>query len=63
MPLPASLAHLKRRIPEKKWPEALAWSRWRISPAVYRLRGKQTADPVAAKIDSARLVLLAEGRG
>lgn len=45
MPLPASLARLKRRISEKKWLESMAWSHQRISPAVYKPCDKQRVDP------------------
>jgi hypothetical protein len=51
MPLPASLAHLKWRISEKKWPEAIAWPRQRISLAAYKLRDKQRIDPLPARAD------------
>jgi len=49
-PLPASLAHLKRRISEKKWKEAREWSLARIkNPRFDTKRLRQTTDPTPAK--------------
>ena len=48
MPLPASLAHLNRRMSEKKWKEALQWSHPRILEES-RFATKRISDPVPAK--------------
>ena len=50
MPLPASLAHLKRRISEKKWKEAQEWSLARIKTRSFDTRRlKKGTDPTPAK--------------
>jgi len=53
MPLPRSLAHLKREISEKKWPEAKAWADSRITRKKYQYYRQQEKprkpDPVPAK--------------
>ena len=48
--LPASLAHLKRRISDKKWKEAQEWSLVRTkNPRFDTKRPRQTTDPTPAK--------------
>jgi len=42
MPLPRSLANLKREISEKKWVEARRWAGGRTSKAKYRMPKSQT---------------------
>jgi len=53
MPLPRSLAHLKRETPEKKWQEAKAWADSRVTGKKYQYcrRGKvcQKPDPAPEK--------------
>jgi ribonuclease HI len=48
MPLPRSLAHLKREISEKKWSEARRWAEGRITAKKYRLPDKQRPNRVVA---------------
>jgi len=43
--LPTSLAHLKRRASEKKWPEARSWCERRRLNKGYALREKGKPDP------------------
>jgi hypothetical protein len=47
MPLPRSLAHLKREISARKWTEARSWAADRITGRKYRLPCKQRLDGVA----------------
>jgi len=50
MPLPASLAHLKRRIGDKKWKEAHEWSLARTKTRRFDVRRhKKATDPTPAK--------------
>jgi hypothetical protein len=44
MPLPRSLAHLKREISEKKWAEARRWAGGRITKKKYKMPRKQQPD-------------------
>jgi len=48
MPLPRSLANLKREISEKKWVEARQWAGGRTSKKKYRLPKGQRPDGTAA---------------
>jgi len=48
MPLPRSLANLKREIPEKKWVEARQWAGGRTSKSKYRMPKSQKPDGVVA---------------
>ena len=45
---PASLAHLRRRASEKKWPEARSWCEWRRLNKGYVLRKKGKPGPTPA---------------
>jgi hypothetical protein len=64
MPLPRSLAHLKREISEKKWVEARSWAGRRVSSKKYRLPREQRPDKVVVgQLQEACLkVLPAEAR-
>jgi hypothetical protein len=55
MPLPRSLAHLKRGISEKKWAEARRWAGSRVASKKYRMPHEQRPDKVVAG-SSKRLV-------
>jgi hypothetical protein len=48
MPLPRSLAHVKREISEKKWAEARRWAGGRVSTKKYRLPRGQRPDKTVA---------------
>jgi hypothetical protein len=48
LPLPRSLAPLKREISEKKWAEAPQWAGGRTSKKKYRLPREQRPDKVVA---------------
>jgi len=48
MPLPQSLAHLKREISEKKWMEARQWAGNRASRMEYRMPKSQKPDGTVA---------------
>jgi len=48
MPLPGSLAHLKREISEKKWVEARQWAGGRTSRKKYRVPRRQKPDSTVA---------------
>jgi hypothetical protein len=48
MPLPRSLAHLKREITEKKWEEARCWVGSRVSGNKYRMPKEQRPDQTVA---------------
>ena len=48
MPLPRSLANLKREISEKKWAEARQWAGGRTSKEKYRMPGSQKPNGVVA---------------
>ena len=48
MPLPRSLAHLKREISEKKWAEARQWAGGRTSRKKYRMPSRQKPDDTVA---------------
>jgi hypothetical protein len=48
MPLPRSLAHLKREISEKKWAEARQWAGGRITSKKYKMPCKQRTDKTVA---------------
>ena len=48
LPLPRSLASLKREISEKKWPEARTWAGGRISRSKYRMPKRQKPNGVEA---------------
>jgi len=61
---PASLAHLRRRASEKKWPEARSWCEWRRLNKGYVLRkkGKPDSTPAGAeKRTAARFYQLKSG--
>jgi len=64
MPLPRSLAHLKREISEKKWAEARQWAGGRTSRKKYSMPSRQKQDgTVAGSSKEAHLeVLPAEDR-
>jgi len=49
MPIPASLAHLKRRISDKKWKEAHEWSLARTQTCKFDFRRHKATDPTPAK--------------
>jgi len=51
IPLPASLAHLKRHISKKKQPEAITRPRRRLSSAVHKPRYRQRVNPFPDKTD------------
>jgi len=57
MPLPASFAHLKRRISDRKWPEVVNCSRQRLNAAVDKPRSKQRVDSLPAKTDKSTYML------
>jgi len=46
-----SLAHLRRRATEKKWPEARSWCERRNLNAGYVLRKKGKPDPIPARAE------------
>jgi hypothetical protein len=48
MPLPRSLAHLKREISEKRWTEARRWAGGWFSGKKYKLPSKQRLDGAVA---------------
>jgi len=48
MPLPRSLANLKREISEKKWAEAHQWAGGRTSKTKYRMPKSQQLDGTVA---------------
>jgi len=48
MPLPRSLAHLKRKSSEKKWAEARQWAEAKISAAKYKPSNRQRPDMTVA---------------
>jgi len=48
MPLPRSLAHLKREISEKKWAEARQWAGGRTCKTKHRMPKSQTPDGMVA---------------
>jgi len=48
MPLPRSLANIKREISEKKWAEARQWAGGRASKTKYRIPKSQKPDGVVA---------------
>src|SRR5258705_4912475 len=48
MPLPRSLAHLRREASEKKWTEARQCSKNRIKPAKYKIPDQQRPDATVA---------------
>jgi hypothetical protein len=48
MPLPRSLAHLKRDISEKKWAEARQWAAGRVTKKKYRMPREQQPDKTVA---------------
>ena len=48
MPLPRSLANLKREISEKKWAEARQWAGGRTSKTKYRMPKSQRPDGTVA---------------
>ena len=48
MPLPRSLANLKREISEKKWVEARRWAGGRTSKKKYRIPESQNPDSTVA---------------
>jgi hypothetical protein len=48
MPLPRSLAHLKREISEKKWTEVRRWAGERVTTKKYRLLREQRPDKVVS---------------
>jgi len=48
MPLPRSLANLKREISEKKWVEARPWAGGRTSKTKYRMPKSQKSDGAVA---------------
>lgn len=55
MPLPRSLAHLKREFSARKWADARRWAGGRVSGKKYRLLDKQRPDRTMAG-SSKRLV-------
>jgi len=48
MPLPRSLANIKREISKKKWAEARSWARGRTSKMKYRMPRSQRPDGTVA---------------
>ena len=48
---PTSLAHLRRRASEKKWPEARSWCERRHLNKGYVLRKKGKPDPIPARAE------------
>jgi len=48
MPLPRSLANLKRDIPEKKWAETRQWAGGATSKTKYRMPKRQKNDSAVA---------------
>ena len=48
---PASLAHLKHRVSEKKWPEARSWCEQRQLNKEYVLWEKGKPDPTPARAE------------
>jgi hypothetical protein len=63
MPLPRSLAHLKREITEKKWAEARRWAGGRVTSKKYKMPREQLPDKTGWEYQEARLeVLPAEDR-
>jgi len=48
MPLPRSLANLKREISENKWAEARQWAGGRTSKKKYRMPKRQKPDGAVA---------------
>jgi len=48
---PTSLAHLRRRASEKKWPEARSWCERRHLNKRYVLRKKRKPDPTPARAE------------
>jgi len=64
MPLPQSLANLKRKISEKKWVEACQWAGGRISKKKYRMQKSQRPDStVAGSTKEACLAILPDQDG
>ena len=62
----ASLAHLKRRASEKKWPEARLWCERSQLNKGYVLRDKGKPDPIPARAEkrtASRFYQLKSGRG
>jgi hypothetical protein len=48
MPLPRSLAHIKREISEKKWADARQWATGRVTKKKYRMPREQQPDKTVA---------------
>jgi hypothetical protein len=63
MPLPRSLAHLKREISEKKWGEARLWAGRRIKAEKYRMPREDETVAGSSKRTASRFYQLKTGQG
>jgi len=63
MPLPRSLANLKRKISEEKWVEAWRWAGGRTSKTKYRMPKSQRPDGTVAASTMACLTVLPDQDG